>query len=156
MARQNSEEPGPPATLFTIGFTHKSAEEFFGALKTAGVRRVADIRLKNESQLAGFSKKHDLQYFLRELAGIEYAHIPGLAPTPELLEGYRKKKLAWPEYEERFLTLMADRNIETRLSPAELDRSCLLCSELSPERCHRRLVAEYLQEKWGNLVIQHL
>ena len=143
-------------TIYTIGFTKKSAELFFGLLERAGVRRVIDVRLRNNSQLAGFAKKEDLAYLLRRLAGIEYVHELLLAPTPEILDGYRKRRLPWDEYEKRFLELMKTRQVEQRLSPEMLADACLLCSEARPERCHRRLVAEYLQSHWRGLEIVHL
>lgn len=142
--------------LFTIGFTKSSAENFFGRLKRAGVRRLVDVRLNNVSQLAGFAKKNDLAYFLRELCEVEYDHRPELAPTQDMLDDYKKKKGAWSDYEERFLDLMARRRIEETLKPSELHSACLLCSEDRPHHCHRRLVAEYLRRKWGSLEVTHL
>ena len=142
--------------LFTIGFTRKSAREFFEKLRDAGVKRVVDVRLNNVSQLAGFSKRDDLQYFLEKVVEIDYVHLPLLAPTQEMLDEYRKQKGGWGRYEERFLELMAERRIEKELDPALLDQGCLLCSEDRPHQCHRRLVAEYLQGKWSGVKIQHL
>ncbi len=142
--------------LFTIGFTKTSAESFFGRLVDAGVKRVIDVRLNNVSQLAGFAKKDDLRYFLRAIAGIDYEHRPELAPTQEMLDDYKKRKGAWDEYEKKFLELMAARQVERLLAPGNLDDGCLLCSEDKPHHCHRRLVAEYLRPKWGNLEISHL
>jgi uncharacterized protein (DUF488 family) len=134
--------------VLTIGFTKKSAEAFFTSLRTAGVRRLLDVRLKKVSQLAGFAKKD----------GIEYVHVPELAPTPEILNPYKKAKKHgdWPLYERQFLDLMRSRRIEETLSPSLLDGGCLLCSEEKPHHCHRRLVAEYLQEKWGAVEIEHI
>jgi len=154
----NTDSASPPdaITVFTIGFAKKSAREFFETLRRAGVRKVVDIRLKNVSQLAGFTKKDDLAYFLEALGGIAYEHRPELAPTKEILDGYKKKALSWPQYEGCFRALMAERQIETLISPAELDRACLLCTEPKADKCHRRLVAEYLAGKWGNVVIRHL
>ena len=129
-------------TIFTIGFAKKSARDFFEILKQAGVRRLVDIRLNNVSQLAGFTKKNDLAYFLREIAEIDYVHKPDLAPAKEILDGYKKKTLNWAEYEERFSKLMEGRQIENQLTPSEMDGACLLCSEPKADRCHRRLVAE--------------
>lgn len=149
-------EPARPVRLFTIGFTKKSAERFFTTLLDAGVRRVVDVRLNNVSQLAGFTKRADLEYFLKAIGDIEYAHLPDLAPTQEILDAYKKRGGDWGIYEEEFLRLMADRRIEERVAPALLDGGCLLCSEPGPERCHRRLVAEYLREKWGTVEIRHL
>lgn len=98
--------------VFTIGFTKKSAEEFFGAIRAAGIRQLLDVRLNNSSQLAGFAKKDDLRFFLKELCGAEYVHEISLAPTQELLTDYRKKRVSWPEYEHRFLALLKDREVE--------------------------------------------
>lgn len=143
-------------TVFTIGFAKKSAREFFEVLRRAGVRKVVDIRLNNVSQLAGFTKKDDLAYFLEAVGGIGYEHRPQLAPTKEILDGYKKKALTWAQYEERFRALMAERQAETLVAPGDLDRACLLCSEPKADKCHRRLVAEYLRSKWGNVEIRHL
>jgi uncharacterized protein (DUF488 family) len=143
-------------TLFTIGFAKKSAREFFERLRQAGIRKVVDIRLNNVSQLAGFTKKDDLAYFLEVVGGIGYEHRLELAPTKEILDGYKKKTLTWPQYEERFCALMAERQPETLLVPGDLDRACLLCSEPKADKCHRRLVAEYLAGKWGKVEIRHL
>ena len=146
----------PAVRLFTIGFTKKTAREFFTRLREAHVRRVVDIRLNNASQLAGFTKKDDLAFFLREIGGIDYVHRPDLAPTGEILAGYKKKAIGWPEYEMRFNALLAERHIETLVSPQEMDLACLLCSEPTPAKCHRRLVAEYLRRAWPNLTVTHL
>lgn len=142
--------------LFTIGFTKKSAEEFFSRLKKHPVSRLVDVRLNNVSQLAGFAKREDLQFFLEEICGMEYVHLPILAPTKEMLDRYRKVEKSWTAYEGHFLELMRERGIETSVSREVLDRACLLCSEDTAEHCHRRLVAEYLKEKWGEVEIQHL
>ncbi len=142
--------------IYTIGFTQKSAEQFFDKLIKAGVRKVVDARLNNSSQLAGFAKKDDLRYFLKALGNIDYIHMPVLAPTEDILTEYKKNKGDWPTYEKKFLALMAERRIENIITPAELDQACLLCSEHIPEHCHRRLVAEYLKGKWGNVEIVHL
>jgi uncharacterized protein (DUF488 family) len=142
--------------LFTIGFTKKSAREFFTKLKEAGVRRLVDIRLNNTSQLSGFAKKDDLAYFLQEIDGIEYVHRPELAPTQDILDAFKKNKGDWSTYETQFLKLMTDRQVENTVPKELLDRSCLLCSEDEPDHCHRRLVAEYLAAKWGDVKITHL
>jgi uncharacterized protein (DUF488 family) len=142
--------------LFTIGFTKKSAEEFFTKLQGAGVARVLDVRLNNSSQLAGFTIKEDLAFFLRAIAGIGYVHLPDLAPTQDILTAYKKEKGDWLEYEKKFLALMRERKIEERSRRELFDGGCLLCSEETPHQCHRRLVAEYLAEKWGNVEIDHI
>ncbi|SPE38536.1 conserved hypothetical protein [Candidatus Sulfopaludibacter sp. SbA6] len=142
--------------IFTIGFTKKSAETFFTELKDAGVKRLVDVRLNNVSQLAGFTKKDDLRYFTKEICGIEYVHVPVLAPTADILDAFKKRKGDWQVYEEKFLDLMRWRRIEETVPREMLDGGCLLCSEEKPDHCHRRLVAEYLKEKWGNVEIEHL
>lgn len=149
-------DPSSPITLFTIGFTEKSAKEFFAKLKEAGVRRVVDIRLNNVSQLAGFAKKLDLEYFLRTIADINYAHELELAPTKDMLDDYRKKHIDWNEFADRYQNLLHARQPAKRFKPIDFDHACLLCSEPAPEHCHRRLAAEYLQSQWGNVIIQHL
>jgi len=142
--------------IYTIGFTKKTAEEFFTLLKKSGARRLADVRLNNVSQLAGFSKRDDLKYFVKEICGMDYVHLAELAPTQEILDTYKKQKHGdWAQYERDFLKLMRGRKIED--TPREvLDGACLLCSEETPEHCHRRLVAEYLSAKWGGVEIVHL
>lgn len=142
--------------LFTIGFTQKSAQKFFETLQKAGVKRVIDTRLNNVSQLAGFAKRKDLEYFLKTIDDIGYVHILELAPTQDILDEYKKKKGDWAIYEQKFLQLVTNRQIEKKVSPEMLDNACLLCSEAKPHHCHRRLVAEYLNEKWGNINICHL
>lgn len=134
----------------------RPAESFFTRLVNADVRRVVDVRLNNVSQLAGFAKRNDLAYFLRELCGIDYEHRPELAPKKEMLDSYRRGGSGWPTYESRFLDLMAERGIEDSVPRSTLDEACLLCSEDQPVKCHRRLVAEYLDAKWGGLEIVHL
>lgn len=143
--------------VYTIGFTKRKAADFFGALMRANIKRLLDVRLNNSSQLAGFTKKEDLPFFLKELCGAEYIHEPLLAPTKDLLDAYRKQKGSWQEYEKGFLRLMADRKIEDRIERKLFEvPAVLLCSEATAEYCHRRLVLEYLQGKWGNLKISHL
>ena len=143
--------------IYSIGFTKKTAEEFFAILKRTGIRRLIDVRLNNRSQLAGFTKGVDLQYFLQKIIEADYIYEPKLTPTIEMLKAYRKKMIDWDEYARQFLSLMKERRIES-----ELDRSLfeiptvLLCSELKPLHCHRRLVLEYLQENWGGLNVRHL
>jgi uncharacterized protein (DUF488 family) len=142
--------------IFTIGFTKKSAETFFIRLINAGVRRLVDVRLNNVSQLAGFTKRDDLRYFTKAICNIDYIHLPDLAPTKDMLDAYKKHKGAWGSYEEQFLDLMRSRRVEDKIRPEMLDAACLLCSEEKPHHCHRRLVAEYLKEKWGNVEIEHI
>ena len=144
-------------TVATIGFTRTTAESFFRRLVDAGVRKVVDVRLHNSSQLAGFAKAGDLGYFLKTIGGIDYVHEPLLAPTEAMLRTYRREKGSWAAYEQRFLDLMAERGIESHLTPGALDGACLLCSEAAPDRCHRRLVVDYLNRRWGGaLTVRHL
>lgn len=142
--------------IYTIGFTKTSAEGFFTRLQKAGVKQLVDVRLNNVSQLAGFAKRDDLRYFLRAICGIGYVHQPELAPTQPMLDAYKKDGGEWPEYEKRFLGLMAERRIESTIPKSSMDHVCFLCSEDKPHHCHRRLVAEYLQQKWGDISIEHL
>lgn len=146
---------GTQGTLFTIGFTKKSAERFFGLLRKAGVRRVLDIRLNNSSQLAGFTKAEDLPFFLREVAGIDYVYLPQLAPTQEIVDTARKRKDR-VAFAKAYRTLIQERQVEKTVDPALLNGGCLLCSEDRPEECHRRIAAEYLAGKLGNLAVAHL
>ena len=143
--------------LYTIGFTKKSAERFFWLLRENGVRLLADIRLHPGGQLSGFARQDDLRYFLRALADCDYIHLPQLAPTGDILSTYRQDK-KWAIYVERFEALMDERDI-----PRSLDRAlfqdghtCLLCSEDTADKCHRRLVAERLAAHWPGMEIMHL
>ena len=142
--------------LYTIGFTGKSASTFFELLRESGASGVVDVRLNNVSQLAGFAKKHDLEYFLDKVCGMKYSHLPLLAPTKQMLDGYRKEHRNWQAYEEQFLSLMDERGVADMALKDALADGCLLCSEDKPDRCHRRLVAEYLQRHWGDVEIAHL
>ena len=143
--------------IYSIGFTQRSAEDFFNTLKKTGIRRLHDVRLNNTSQLAAFAKKDDLSYFLQAICGAEYQHEPLLAPTQEMLDPYKKQKGDWDVYEREFVALMRYRQIETKLNRAMFaEPTVLLCSEFAPNHCHRRLVLEYLEENWGDLTIHHL
>jgi len=145
--------------IFTIGFTKTSAEHFFGRLTSHRIERLLDVRLNNRSQLAGFAKRDDLRYFLRELAGVRYEEAPLLAPSDDILAAYKRKgAMSWREYEQRFDALMRERRIEATLVPSDFqrERTVLLCSEATPERCHRRLVVEYLAENWEGIEAVHL
>ena len=141
----------------TIGFTKKSAAQFFGALRDADIQQLVDIRLNNVSQLAGFTRRGDLPFFLRELCGAGYVHEPLLAPSQDLLEDYRKKGADWSVYERRFYTLMTERRVEEAIDRNLFSTpTVLLCSEPTAARCHRRLVVEYLSAKWGPIAVSHL
>ncbi len=142
--------------VYTIGFTKKSAEEFFELLRSSGAKRVVDVRLNNVSQLAGFAKKGDLEYFLEKVCRMRYVHLPALAPTKEMLDAYRKDHRDWETYHQQFLELMEQRRVGQMGIKRTISNGCLLCSEEKPDHCHRRLVAEYLDRQWGGLEIVHL
>jgi uncharacterized protein (DUF488 family) len=144
-------------TLFTIGFTRKTAEQFFEKIKSVGIKRVVDIRLKNTSQLAGFAKSEDLAYFLKKIGDIDYVHIPELAPDKELLELIKKKNGSWTAYETGYTDLLTARKIDGKFLKGALnDRDCLLCSEHTPERCHRRIIAERFKSINDQAIVVHL
>lgn len=142
--------------IFTIGFTKKSAREFFTKLESADVKRIVDVRLRNTSNLAGFTKKDDLKFFLSRINKIDYLHLPELSPTDEILDAYKKKKIDWPEYQVRFNNILSERKIENVMRGKLSDGDCLLCSEATPDKCHRRLVAEYLKRKFKEINIIHI
>ncbi|MYB76517.1 MAG: DUF488 domain-containing protein [Chloroflexi bacterium] len=154
--------------IYTIGFTKKSACEFFELLRESGAKRLVDVRLNNASQLARFAHGDDLPYLLQQICRMKYIHTPDLAPTKALLDGYRNGDFDWAVYERDFLTLLDERRIFAEgLKPtkgrrivkrlrATIANSCLLCSEHEPDHCHRRLVAEYFRRHWGNVEIEHL
>lgn len=143
--------------LYTIGFTQKTARQFFETLRQAGVRKLLDIRLNNRSQLAGFTKKDDLEYFLQRICGVSYHHLPAFAPTQEILDHLKKHKGTWSQYEVRFQALMRERGAIEKADKAFFQEPCcLLCSEATPEHCHRRLVAEALKHQWPEMEIVHL
>jgi uncharacterized protein (DUF488 family) len=142
--------------LYTIGFTEKSAEQFFNLLKNNGVKKILDIRISNISQLAGFAKGSDLKYFAKEIGNIDYEHNIDLAPTKEMMTSYRNKEFTWKEYEVKYLNLIKSRKIADKIDFPKLHKFCLLCSEHTPDRCHRRLLAEYLQKINRDIEIIHL
>ena len=142
--------------LFTIGFTKKSAKEFFEILKTNNIEQIIDIRLNNTSQLAGFTKKDNLKYFLKELCGIDYCHFIFLAPTKEIRDRYIKSK-DWDVYIKEYIELLDNRKVLDKLDKSYFKRkSCFLCSEASANHCHRRLLVEYLKGHWDYVEIVHL
>lgn len=143
--------------IFTIGFTGSSAEHFFERLKTAGVKKVIDTRLWASSQLAGFAKKKDLPYFVKELAGADYEYREDLAPTADILKAYKDARISWDDYEVQYIDLINHRKLARVLSPEEVNEACFLCACKTEHNCHRRLLAEYLQREWGQPVeIVHL
>lgn len=142
--------------LYTIGFTGKPAEKFFSLLKDAKVQKLVDTRINNVSQLAAFAKYPDLEFFAKEIGNISYEHNIDFAPTRELLSRYREKKISWEEYEIEYLNLLDLRKIASKTNIEKLHENCFLCSEHTPEKCHRRLLAEYLQRVKSDIEIIHL
>jgi uncharacterized protein (DUF488 family) len=143
--------------IYSIGFTKKSAGEFFGTLKAHGIERLLDVRLNNTSQLAAFAKQADLAYFLNEICAAAYEHEPLLAPTQDILDAFKKKKGDWDTYTEAYLSLIRTRKVESVLSMESFQKkTVLLCSEATAEHCHRRLALEYLQQHWEGVIIRHL
>ena len=133
-------------TLYTIGFTKKSAEQFFELLKNSKVRQLVDVRISNTSQLAGFAKGKDLEYFVRQICGIPYKHIEDFAPTKQLLDKWHKQEVTWAEYEQVYTKMLKEQDILRKYGVKQFDGSCFLCSEETPEQCHRRLLSEYMQK----------
>jgi uncharacterized protein (DUF488 family) len=142
--------------VFTIGFTKKPAERFFGLLQEARVERVLDVRRSNQSQLAGFAKRDDLRFFLAAIAGIDYLHLPDLAPSRALLDAYRARQLSWDDYARRYRALLVERDVLSSLPRTLVDGGCFLCSEHLPDRCHRALLVEHLAVQWPDLRVTHL
>lgn len=142
--------------IYTIGFTNKSAQAFFELLQKSEVTKIVDTRINITSQLAGFAKGTDLAFFAKAVGNMDYLHKIDFAPTKELLERYRKSVITWEEYETEYLNLLDMRKVGNKINVEELHQNCLLCSEHTPEKCHRRLLAEYIQKRFNNIEIQHL
>lgn len=136
--------------LYTIGYSKKTAEEFFSILRDNGVKQIVDIRRHNTNQLAGFTKESDLPWFLDTIAGIDYSHELSLAPSEELMRAYRKEGLPFDEFAKQLRAEFAEREM-----PKLIDGSALLCSEPKPDTCHRSVAAQYLAEK-GDVEVVHL
>ncbi len=148
------------STICTIGFAGKTAEDFFSLLQSVNVKKVIDIRENRAGQLSGFAKYPDIEFLLNRMAGIAYYYEPALAPSPQIRKAYRQSK-DWPAYESSFLQLMRERGVPQQIEIADFEGTvALLCSEPSPEKCHRRLVADLLVERWrsqGHTVeVRHL
>lgn len=142
--------------VFTIGYAGRNGRDFFTTLKQTGIKKIIDVRLYNTSQLAGFTKKCDLEYFLQAIVGADYVHLPVMAPTRGLLNDYKKGEVSWEQYESQFKSIITQRQIERHIELEDLDMSCFLCAEATADNCHRRLVAEYMARIWPNITIQHL
>ena len=143
-------------TIFTIGFTKKNAKDFFDLIKKNRINLLVDVRLNNQSQLAGFTKKNDLMYFLKEICDCSYVHKPLWAPNEQILKDYKNKAISWNDYDKKYISLLESRNITQDFNPEIYNNSCFLCSEPEPKQCHRRLLAEFLQKKNPNVTIKHL
>jgi uncharacterized protein (DUF488 family) len=142
--------------IFTIGFAGKSAKLFSSLLEESSIKRLIDVRLNNVSQLAGFTKKNDLEFFLKKILSCEYIHRPDLAPTEIILKNYKNKIIDWEVYTNEYIKLLNSRNIASYLNKDEIINSVILCTEHQPKFCHRRLLVEYLQKQWNDLEIIHL
>jgi uncharacterized protein (DUF488 family) len=144
-------------TLYTIGFTKKSAEQFFNLLRNNNVKQLVDVRISNSSQLAGFAKGKDLEFFVKEICHIPYKHIIDFAPSKELLDQWHKQEVTWEEYVKVYTDLLKDRDVLRKYGVKSFDGSCFLCSEDTPEQCHRRLLADYFKKHSADPVkIVHL
>ena len=144
-------------TLYTIGFTKKSAAQFFDFLRDNHVKLLVDVRISNNSQLAGFAKGKDLEFFVKEICHIPYKHITDFAPTKDLLDRWHKKEVSWQEYEVIYTAMLKERDVLRKYGVKQFDGACFLCSEETPENCHRRLLAEYLKNHFAEVVkIVHL
>lgn len=144
--------------LYTIGFTQKSAKTFFESLKNNNIETIIDIRLNNTSQLAGFAKFPDIAFFLNELCAINYIHDTKFAPQKTTLKNYKNKTIDWEQYVAEFDNTMKSRHIEEyiRKNYRNLNNMCLLCSEPTAEKCHRRLIADIFKSQYTHLEIIHL
>lgn len=143
-------------TLYTVGFTKKTAQDFFEMLIVNNIKKLIDIRLNNKSQLAGFAKSVDLEYFLKKIVNIEYTHMPQFAPTKQLLKSYQKKEISWEEYQKQYKDILNKRNVLKSIDYSIFNNAVLLCSEVTADKCHRRLLAEYLSKNNNEIEIVHL
>ncbi|TXE83245.1 DUF488 domain-containing protein [Campylobacter peloridis] len=141
--------------IFTIGFSGKTAEIFFQILVKNNIAKLIDVRLNNKSQLAGFTNIKHLPYLLK-IHNIKYEHMLDLAPSAELLDLYKKNKITWSDYEKKYIQILQDRKILKNLDIKIFDNCVLLCSEPTSDKCHRRVLAEYLQNNFKNIKIEHL
>jgi len=133
-------------TLYTIGFTKKSAEQFFSLLRANNIKQLIDVRINNSSQLSGFAKGKDLEFFAKEICHIPYKHVTDFAPTKELLDKWHKQEVSWEKYEDIYTSLLKKREILKKYGVKQYNGACFLCSEETTENCHRRLLAEYMQK----------
>lgn len=139
--------------LYTIGYAGKTAQEFFTILRDAGVKKVMDVRLYPSTKDSGFAKSKDLAFFLRVLCRISYEHHKEFAPTTTLLKEYKEGSISWTEYEDQYRNICQARRFV--LTP-DMDGCCFLCAEPTSEKCHRRLLVEYLAKQEEGVTIIHL
>ncbi len=144
------------SVLYTVGFSGKDAKTFFELLKLNNIQTLLDVRLNNVSQLSGYTKKNDLAYFLDKICGIKYNHLSILAPTKEILDAYKSKKISWNAYEAKYISLINERKIENELKNIDFNKACLLCSEKSADQCHRRLAANIIRDIFMIEKVVHL
>lgn len=145
--------------IYTIGFAQKSAKKFFELLQVNNIDCLIDIRLNNISQLAGFTKGKDLEYFLNKILSIKYFYNIDFAPTKEILDNYKKKNITWAEYEKLYKQLIEKRQVEIlfkKIINDNYNNICLLCSEPEPQQCHRILLANYLKQHFEDVQIKHI
>ena len=142
---------------YSARFSHFNRDILDRALRAANIRYVflgdelGARRAERECYVEGVAR-----YVLKEILDVKYVEAPLLAPTQPMLDACKKSNGSWDAYEHDFLKLMQERHIEDKIDPSLLDGGCLLCGEDTPHHCHRRLVLDYLQKRWGNLSIKHI
>ena len=143
--------------LYTTGYEKKPASLFFETLRDHHIERLIDIRRFPDGPMEGYARRDDLAYLLQAVLGCEYIYFPLLAPTGEMLSRYQLEP-NWEGYVTDYEKLMEERDIPGVLERRMFDekRTCLLCFEASPVKCHRRLAAERLAAAWGDVEIQHI
>ncbi len=141
--------------IFTIGFTKKSAEQFFDILQKNEIDLIADVRLNNKGQLAGFTKERDFKYFL-SLFKIDFIHLINFAPTKGLRNSYHSD-WNYEIYKNNYIKLLNSRDAVTNLVKLNLpyNNICLLCSEPEADKCHRSVAAEEISKKLS-LSVSHV
>jgi uncharacterized protein (DUF488 family) len=141
--------------IYTIGYTPKTAEQFFELIKKNNIKLLLDIRLNNKSQIAGFTKRENLPYFLWELCQCKYEHCLEFTPNEEM---YNEKKISWERYTRDYIILIESRGTYKNFIDrfADYENICLLCSESTPDRYHRRLLAEMIIQNNPDTILTHL
>lgn len=142
--------------IYTVGFEQVPAKDFFETLRSSPAVRLIDARLNPNPEDGGYARGGDLAYLLGELCGMSYHHVPALAPTKQMVSEVLDRGGPWEAYEKSFLRLMRERCVEETVKRDLLDDAVVMCLERSADQCHRRLVAEYLQRAWPDVIIHHL